>query len=92
MFFWGHPDISCQDTDITPTGLGAYASRQTYVAGFSITQTGNILRDKILKRASQLTRQDDYNLEIEDGNIVRITDGKILMSLAELSARCAISS
>ncbi|MBQ3912665.1 MAG: molybdopterin-dependent oxidoreductase [Lachnospiraceae bacterium] len=35
--------VSCQDTDITPTGLGAYASRQTYVAGFSITQTGNIL-------------------------------------------------
>lgn len=26
--------VSCQDTDITPTGLGAYASRQTYVAGF----------------------------------------------------------
>ena len=77
--------VSCQDTDITPTGLGAYASRQTYVAGFSITQTGNILRDKILKRASQLTRQDDYNLEIEDSNIVRITDGKILMSLAELA-------
>lgn len=24
--------VSCQDTDITPTGLGAYASRQTYVA------------------------------------------------------------
>ena len=79
--------VSCQDTDITPTGLGAYASRQTYVAGFSITQTGNILRDKILKRASQLTRQDDYNLEIEDGNIVRITDGKILMSTAATPGR-----
>ena len=41
--------ISNQDTDVTPFGLGAYASRQTYVCGFSITQTGNILRDKILE-------------------------------------------
>ena len=40
--------VSCQDTDITPTGLGAYASRQTYVAGFSIRQTGLLLKEKIL--------------------------------------------
>ncbi len=32
--------VSCQDTDITPTGLGAYASRQTYMEGFAIDQTG----------------------------------------------------
>ena len=43
--------ISCQDTDVTPFGLGAYASRQTYVVGFSITQTGKILKDKILEYA-----------------------------------------
>lgn len=77
--------VSCQDTDITPTGLGAYASRQTYVAGFSIMQTGNILRDKILKYAQELTRQTLFNLDIEDGNIIRITDGKVLMSLADLA-------
>lgn len=43
--------VSCQDTDITPTGLGAYASRQTYVAGFSIRKTGLLLREKILAYA-----------------------------------------
>ena len=32
--------ISTQDTDVTPFGTGAYASRQTYMAGFSIRQTG----------------------------------------------------
>lgn len=77
--------VSCQDTDITPTGLGAYASRQTYVAGFSIRQTGLLLKEKILKRACDLTRQAPYNMDIVDGNIVRITDGKKLMTLSELA-------
>ena len=76
---------SCQDTDITPTGLGAYASRQTYVAGFSIRQTADILRNKILEYASGLTRQMVANMDIRDGNIVRSTDGSVLMSLGELA-------
>ena len=77
--------VSCQDTDITPTGLGAYASRQTYVAGFSIRKTGLLLREKILAYAQKLTRQATYNMDIVDGNIVRNTDGKVLMSLSELA-------
>ena len=47
--------VSCQDTDITPTGLGAYASRQTYVAGFAIKKTGRLLREKILDYACEMT-------------------------------------
>ena len=77
--------VSCQDTDLTPTGTGAYASRQTYTAGFSIRQTGEQLREEILKRASDLTRQAAYLLDIEDGCIVRQTDGRVLMSLSELA-------
>ena len=77
--------VSCQDTDITPTGLGAYASRQTYTAGFSIRQTGLLLKEKILKYACEVTRQATYNMDIIDSNIVRITDGRVLMSLSELS-------
>jgi len=77
--------VSCQDTDITPTGLGAYASRQTYVAGFSIRQTGLLLKEKILQYASEVNRQAPYNMDIVDGNIVRIGDGRVLMSLKELA-------
>ncbi len=77
--------VSCQDTDITPTGLGAYASRQTYVAGFSIRKTGLMLKEKILAYAQKITRQAPYNMDIVDGNIVRNTDGKVLMSLSELA-------
>ena len=77
--------VSCQDTDITPTGLGAYASRQTYVAGFSIRKTGRLLREKILDYACEITRQSVDNMDIAEGNIVRKRDGKVLMSLSELA-------
>jgi xanthine dehydrogenase molybdenum-binding subunit len=77
--------VSCQDTDITPTGLGAYASRQTYMAGFSIRQTSQLLKKKILEYACEVTRQTVGNLDIVDGNIIRVPDGRVLMSLSELA-------
>ena len=77
--------ISTQDTDVTPFGTGAYASRQTYMAGFSIRQTGELLKEKILETAHELTRQMKENLDIVNGNVVRISDGEVLMSLGELA-------
>lgn len=77
--------VSVQDTDITPTGMGAYGSRQTYVAGFSIRNTAQLLREKILKYAMELTRQDSHALDILEGTIVRVSDKKVLMSLGELA-------
>ena len=77
--------VSCQDTDVTPTGLGAYASRQTYTAGFSIRQTATLLRQKILAYATKLTRQAVDNMDIVEGNIVRKQDGAVLLSLSELA-------
>lgn len=83
--------VSCQDTDVTPFGTGAYASRQTYTAGFSIRQTGLLLKENILKYAHELTRMPPYNLDIIDGNIVRITDGRVLMTLGELATEALYS-
>ena len=74
-----------QDTDITPYGSGAYASRQTYVGGFSIRQTGELLRKKILAHAEVMTRQPAFQLELEDGIIFRKGDGKQLCTLEELA-------
>ena len=65
---------------MTPTGLGAYASRQTFTAGFSIRQTSEMLKKKILDYACEVTRQATYNMDIIDSNIVRTTDGRVLMS------------
>lgn len=83
--------VSCQDTDITPFGTGAYASRQTYTAGFSIRQTAALLKERILKYAHELTRMPEFNLDIIDGKIVRTTDNRILMSLGELSTEALYS-
>ncbi|MCI9155095.1 MAG: molybdopterin-dependent oxidoreductase, partial [Ruminococcus sp.] len=83
--------VSCQDTDVTPFGTGAYASRQTYTAGFAIRQTALLLRERILKYAQELTRMPPYNLDIVDGNIIRTTDGRELMTLGELATEALYS-
>lgn len=83
--------VSCQDTDVTPFGTGAYASRQTYTAGFAIRQTALLLKERILDYAHELTRMPAYNLDIVDGNIQRITDGRVLMPLSELALEALYS-
>ena len=83
--------VSSQDTDVTPFGLGAYASRQTYIGGFSIQQTGALLKERILKYATELTRQASCLLDLVDGNIVRISDGRVLMTLGELATEALYS-
>ena len=83
--------VSTQDTDLTPFGTGAYASRQTYVGGFAIKQTGLLLKERILLYAKELTRQDVNNLDIQEGYIVRTTDGRKLMHLGELATEALYS-
>ena len=83
--------VSCQDTDVTPFGTGAYASRQTYTAGFSIRQTGLLLKERILNYAHELTRMPPYNLDLVEGNVVRVTDGRVLMSVSELATEALYS-
>ena len=84
--------VSNQDTDITPFGTGAYASRQTYIGGFSIRQTGLLLKERILKYASELTRMPDNILDLVDGQIVRKSDCRVLMSLGELATEALYST
>lgn len=83
--------ISSQDTDVTPFGTGAYASRQTYVGGFSIKQTGLLLKERILNYAHEMTRMPVFNLDIRDGKIVRTTDGRELLTMAELATEALYS-
>ena len=83
--------VSCQDTDVTPFGTSAYASRQTYISSFSITQTGLLFKERILEYAHKLTRMPAYNLDIVDGSIVRKSDGRVLMTLGELATEALYS-
>ena len=83
--------VSTQDTDVTPYGTGAYASRQTYIGGFSIVQTGRALRERILDIAHEQTRMPVSNLDLVDGMIVRKTDGRVLKSLGDLATESLYS-
>ena len=83
--------VTTQDTDVTPFGTGAYASRQTYIAGFSIKQTATAFRERILAVAHEQTRMPVSQLDLVDGQIIRKSDGRILKSLGELATECLYS-
>ena len=94
---WG---IKFEDVHVISTaGYGRNALRYRLlclktdldVAGFAIRQTAELLKEKILKHANELTRMPVYNLDIKDGNIVRTTDNKVLMTLGELSTEVLYS-
>ncbi len=79
--------VSQQDTEVTPYGSGAYASRQTFISSFSITKVGQQLKEKILERANHYERMPVEAMDIVDGNIVRKADGKVLTTLQELATK-----
>lgn len=83
--------ISSQDTDVTPFGTGAYASRQTYTGGFSIHQTAALLKERILTYANELTRMPKSQLDLVNGHIIRKSDGRRMMALSELSTEALYS-
>ena len=83
--------VSNQDTDITPFGTGAYASRQTYVGGFSIAKTAALLKEKILDYAYILTNMPPAITDIKNSMIIRTTDNRELISLRDLATEALYS-
>ncbi|RRJ24841.1 xanthine dehydrogenase molybdenum-binding subunit XdhA [Lachnoanaerobaculum gingivalis] len=83
--------VSNQDTDITPFGTGAYASRQTYVGGFSIAKTAGLLKEKILDYAYILTNMPPSITDIKNSMIIRTTDNRELISLRDLATEALYS-
>ena len=83
--------VSNQDTDITPFGTGSYASRQTYVGGFSISKTAGLLKQKILDYAYILTNVPPAITDIKNSMIIRTTDNRELISLRDLATEALYS-
>lgn len=79
--------VSAQDTDVTPFGLGAYASRQTYMASFAIAKTGKIFKEKILNRAGKIYEMDPEGLDLIDGSVIRKTDAKQVGTIEDVAMR-----
>ena len=85
--------ISTQDTDITPFGTGAYASRQTYVGGAAIHKAALLMREKIFAAFGEQNNKAAESLDIVEGNIVLKADHKqILMSLGEFATETLYSA
>ena len=49
------------------------------------------MKDKILEHARELTRMPKSSLDIIDGNIVRTSDGRCMMTLGELATEVLYS-
>jgi carbon-monoxide dehydrogenase large subunit len=57
------------DTDATPFGLGAFASRQAVIGGGAVTRAARALREKICVIAAHLLEAAVADLEVADGRI-----------------------
>ena len=77
--------VSTQDTDTAPFDTGAYASRQTYVTGKAIKQTGELFKDKVLAYAAEMLELDPGNLDIRGRDVVEKGDGAPLLGMEELA-------
>ncbi len=84
--------LSTQDTDLTPFGTGAYASRQTYVAGFAIHNIGTKLKNKVLAYAEYLTGKPADTLDLVDGIVIEKATGEQVMPLDELATTALYST
>ncbi len=78
--------ISTQDTDIAPYDNGAYASRQTYVCGGAVRKTAELMRDKLLDRASKLKNIPADRLCLKDEQIAVKGTGETVCSIAHVCA------
>jgi len=71
------------DTDTCPYDPGAYASRQTYVAGTAVKKAAKACKDDVLRRLSSDMAFDVDNLDIKDGWIIKKDTDKRLTSLGD---------
>ena len=74
-----------QDTDFVGRSSGAYASRQTYVGGEAIYETAAVFREKVLRRAAGMLKVPQESLEIEDGVIISVPEGKELLTMRDVA-------
>jgi len=77
--------VSFQDTDTAPFDTGAYASRQTYVTGMAVRQTGELFKEKLLRYAAEILRRPAGELDIGGGEVVDAASGQVVLKLRDLA-------
>lgn len=83
--------LTVQDTDVTPFGTSAYASRQTYVAGFAIHNIGTQLKNKVLKYAEYMTGKAADTLDLVNGIVIEKESKEEVILLEELATSALYS-
>jgi len=73
------------DTDATPFGLGAFASRQAVIGGGAAMRAARAVRDKAARIAAHLLEAAPEDLEIADGRVVVKGVPSRAVSLAEVA-------
>jgi xanthine dehydrogenase molybdenum-binding subunit len=77
--------VSQQDTDVTPFDSGAYASRQTFVAGAAVKKAAEEARQKVLEIAAKKVGLSTDELDIKNARIVERKLGRDICSLEDIA-------
>lgn len=64
-----HIDLSSADTDLTPLGYGARASRLTFVVGNAVLRAAEKVKTEIVNLAADVLEASPEDLEIRDGKV-----------------------
>jgi carbon-monoxide dehydrogenase large subunit len=73
------------DTEISPYGGGAWASRGASMGGEAAVRAGRALRDNILAIAASVLQAGPGELTIKDGAVIDAVDGRSRMTVAEVA-------
>ncbi|MEL7610579.1 MAG: xanthine dehydrogenase subunit XdhA [Bacillota bacterium] len=80
-------NVVAVDTDVCPFDPGAYASRQTYVAGHAVKKAAAACKEQILRYAVDKLSVNYERLDAQDGWIIDCDAGKRLIPMRELTMR-----
>ena len=79
-----HIRLSPADTDLTPVGLGARASRLTFIAGNAVLRAAEKAKTELLAMASERLEIAPEDLDIRDGRISAAGSGDRGITVEEL--------
>ena len=76
------------DTDNAPFDPGAYASRQTYVAGMAVKKAAQACKEDILDFAAEYCEKDREKLDIKKGELIDTETGGVICPIKEVIWNC----
>ncbi|WP_227761814.1 xanthine dehydrogenase family protein molybdopterin-binding subunit [Zhaonella formicivorans] len=73
------------DSDYSPFGLGAYASRVTVIGGNAVLAAARDARRQLLEAAGEILGLAPDKLDIRDGKIISLVDNAVFKDFAEIA-------